>query len=485
VSRAAVDAAARDVAVQLANERWLTAASALAFGLRWAAWVVTPALVIVAGLLAIAQTRDPVAGDGALGASLVAVAAAFLVANRVARRLRDRVERRAVTLRAPRASPPAWRVGASVAIVVAGIVVVAVWIGILVSFDHAYRQQRAALQQDFQRYTPQLLRDRDAVADAPLFAGRGRAHDAGVLLNRVGWRGHGDLPATPAAEDLTIALPDAVSRLDFDRMTVGDVASFDVSWMARLQAFDHWDIDGAAPRNTSPFRFVDAFPDYGVVQSWAKARAAHGFVLGDVRSASDDLRALARLTASADTLLTTMVGLSILNTDVRLIEAARRRQPDLDVSWWTPWSLERTKVVRRAAFASLMLFHREAPAGAGDVIDGSNVFDCMALHEQAGWVHSEKQLLLDVDPGAVERAEGLLARAESRCLFHAVRDHWNDVPTAPTGEDDACSDAGWAVSPRDCALRGAGHWVPFAAGLVLRLRDVTCEGELRCFNGYH
>jgi hypothetical protein len=97
------------------------------------------------------------------------------------------------------------------------------------------------------------------------------------------------------------------------RITDGDLAGLDFSWMAAIAQFDHWTVLGAGRLRDVPVRnvFRDPIPNYVSLMLWSKLRFALGFRRGELAAASAEVRHLADLIQSQGILLAEMVAVAL------------------------------------------------------------------------------------------------------------------------------------------------------------------------------
>jgi hypothetical protein len=150
--------------------------------------------------------------------------------------------------------------------------------------------------------------------ERPLDKPPGLLHLPDVLLERV--RGYG--AAWPA------------------RVTAGDLAGLDFSWLTQLQQYDSWSLLASGPLASYPVGDVLYYPlpNYSSVTIRAKLRYALGLAGGDVAQASREVLHLAELIRGQGLLVSELSAVQLYRIDGEARAAAT--QMGLDVSGWTP-----------------------------------------------------------------------------------------------------------------------------------------------------
>lgn len=426
------------------------------------AWLMVPALALgAAAFIFAAIFHDGDRTDVLRAFAMLGFAVALIAGASVLSRLR---------LRANRGGLPE-SILQRVAII-AAMIAVASWVLVLVALDHGFRRQHSLFLREFEAFGPAFEADRERLRTSPLFLGIGQERDAGEFLNSlVGWLGE---RATAPAPILALPeqFPAPLEGLDFPAIEPETIAGFNTAWMAELRPFDHWKIDLAAPRSR-PFDMIfSPQPDYVNLMRWAKVRAAQGYISGDVREASADLHQLARLAASTDSLIGTMVGVTILKTDRLMVEAQHAHLPAGDVSWWLPFSQEDDAAVRRAGWASLQYLNPYAPPREWGLLDASTPFDCVGLQEGLFALRQLRGDLEDSLPSRYSDADSRIQQVAVRCRFTGVIATWSQ----PANSFDIYCEGEWnSFTFGICTRREIAKWVPFSSKLVARLEAVTCD----------
>jgi hypothetical protein len=126
--------------------------------------------------------------------------------------------------------------------------------------------------------------------------------DAAMYLAvRVDWE-NGQLGLLHLAEPLLARMSSPERNWRF--FTAADYAGLDFSWLTALADYDHWSIatDGPLKNAQTIDFFTSPQPDFSSLQQWAKLRLIKGKNEGDLARASAEVRHLADLCASTETM---------------------------------------------------------------------------------------------------------------------------------------------------------------------------------------
>ncbi|MEW5742136.1 MAG: hypothetical protein AB1938_24690 [Myxococcota bacterium] len=145
---------------------------------------------------------------------------------------------------------------------------------------------------------------------SPLVGFESPVTDGGVTLPA------GTLRSPQAVKDaLKKAAPDFLDALSDE-----ELASIDTSSLARAHDFDHWELTGpsGAWQAASPLTAADApYPRFLELISLSKVHLAKASRAGTLAEAAKDVRQVAKLCLSTETLLGAMVGLALLGVEER------------------------------------------------------------------------------------------------------------------------------------------------------------------------
>jgi hypothetical protein len=134
--------------------------------------------------------------------------------------------------------------------------------------------------------------------------------------------------------------------------------SLDLSWMQKLHQFDSW--DSAPNESNGKLTMADVSrwpsPEYEKLRNWAKMRLARSLQTGDTLAAMRDVRQLAQLIYTNESLVADMVALALLNQERAFADWAVKNGYLQKGSWLSP-SLAWTKAFKRTVWASAELFN--------------------------------------------------------------------------------------------------------------------------------
>jgi hypothetical protein len=353
---------------------------------------------------------------------------------------------------------------------VLGVLVLAVVLllaGVMVWAMHKARGEAQAVQErlsaDWARFEPRVMADEALWKNHPLLARHEGGDAAGLLFKHVRLE-RGAAQAPP----LSTALTDALKALGPDwarRSKEVDLSGVDLGWLKELSTYGYWDLEGAgSPLAALPFSPLDEpLPNFGDLQNAARARLMRGLNDGTAGEAAGEVRELARLCLTTDTLIGVMVGTSMLGMEHKAYDEAVRRGQD--TLGWTPVTDADAEALKRALWAA------QAPGtllSAGTLSSAQlPVGQCVALRENLGLAWFLKGYLQEELP---ERYAALTkALDQSPCRLTRARAAWKGTDTGgqlPVSGAAMCMTDAGAV-PADC-------WMP---NLVMRF------GAVRTFIG--
>ena len=259
--------------------------------------------------------------------------------------------------------PDSWRPQ----LLLVAMIFVAVAVGLVVYSRRGESRAKAA------RFTERdlrcLIEDHRLLREAGIFSPGARTADAGRVLNPlIGVDGSppvagdlvpdwvGEAPSTRAQRETWLSDPDTAPDGDF-------------SFLGQLSGFDHLDTrsSGAFGRawseSADPFLPSAGAPDITVVADASRLRLAQGLRRGDLLDALGEVRHLARMIASDETIGTLGFAQVVLDTEREAYDAGVRSgviTPDQ----WTPVSAETTGRMRRAMVGTVDLLLGRGPSDA-------------------------------------------------------------------------------------------------------------------------
>lgn len=330
----------------------------------------------------------------------------------------------------------------SVAVLGVGVAATPIAASFVIRQQLALRDDASLDEAEFQRF---LDDQRTLTTAGPLPTRRG-TKDAGVVLNPFLTLDAGtDAERTPdvAAWWAEPAIGDALRcpgaprqggprYLDcLDTLPTGDLAFLD-----RLHAYDTWDQGSsgawarylAAHPDTPPDE--GALPNYVSLQWLARLRLADGLRRADPLPALADVRQLAVLTWTSESLVGEAVALAILRIEREGYEAAVDRGL-LPAEMWTPISEEERLRYQRAAWGTVGILQGLGPPDAARrLIDAvpEPIGFCAAVDEAMTTAPLVRALFTRPWPGEVDLAAQLApidaAMAGDRCQLRRARTIW-------------------------------------------------------------
>jgi hypothetical protein len=194
----------------------------------------------------------------------------------------------------------------------------------------------------------------DEARKAPLLHGEGGADAADFMAPRMDYEAPLDKP--PGALHLPDELRSRISSYGAEwptRISAADLAGLDFGWLTELAQFDRWTVLTAGRLREVPAgnALYYPIPNYSSLMHWAKLRLALGLRRGDAVSAAAEVRHLVKLIRSQRLLISEMVSIAMLRSDVRAREVAAAARADL--TGWEAIDPVMLDSQRRASFASM------------------------------------------------------------------------------------------------------------------------------------
>lgn len=328
-----------------------------------------------------------------------------------------------------------------------------------VYFFHHYNDVLERMNSKVSSRIPRFEADQKSLATLDFLRETAAVHaDAGSYLNaRIHWGREGRVAA--------IQVPDVSNPLwNNDWMSAdipAELEKIDLSWMKRLEAFDHWDLFtsgpnahfiGVKPELVNPY--LIPFPDFAFLPRAARLRLRRGLDLRDAAPALREVRQLARLSYTTETLIGSMVAVGLLKMERAAYDEAVRRNILLPADYEAvdPILLKKMKTTLWATVGF-------ADSSAPDVVkraflgkDAWPVGACAALGETAqqfvlGAEFLQKKYPLEVDLEdriAVVHQVLRKSRAHCRLVFHRqLVDRYRDYANVMIGPASFSLASGW------------------------------------------
>ena len=323
------------------------------------------------------------------------------------------------------------------------LAVVAAFVVVRWQVDRNHKERMAELAADYDSYTGAFLQDQETFAGLGLFEPRSGS-DAGALLNSgLSWDGsefeqpwrtqaglgvatltldEGVLDALDAAGDAWPALPPAsYSELDF-------------GWMSRLAAYGYWSIFEGSPLELSDpaMWWQDPFPSFITLIHWSKLRLAKGIAEAEPMAAALEVRELARLCMSTETLIGAMIAASMLELEAHAHAALG---PGAPAQWLLLVDEQEVEQMRRMIFAGPAYLGLETPEAYSDTYRSIGVGRCTAIHESFMIALGFRAFLESSMPEQFDRLDRILADGAGECRLVRLRKVWNDPESADRMRD--------------------------------------------------
>ena len=261
--------------------------------------------------------------------------------------------------------------------------------------------ERQAVDQMTSDQVDRLIRDLQRIAEVNVLDIPTRTRDAGALLNP--YIGLDD--GTPAVEDVwwsDVKHSRMLNRRTHWSTAPDDIEIGDLSILKELMAYDHWEAgrlpsdDGTAhdgrgaydaylrevPHNAY-LSILQPAPNPLALVDLAKFRLQQGLRTGDMLPALQEVRHLARLLHSDETLVHTVMAIALLRFERRAVEAATERGLLASTDWTVPTEDDLNAMHRVVVTKTYML------AGGADAAQweritalGPDTFGlCAAIHD--------------------------------------------------------------------------------------------------------
>ncbi len=282
------------------------------------------------------------------------------------------------------------------------------------------------VDQNVQRYSKTIQEDRAELLKLPIFRPSAGKADAAAFLNpKLGWFRALDaskpqpLDLPPELAQQLAAQPDWLSwKVDWARWKL------DFSWLAALSKFDTWSSDANSPAidERKQYRFDELpTPDLRNLLLWCKLRLLKGEADGDPGPALAEVRQLARLVWTNDSLVSAMVAIKALELETTF---ALAQTPPVSDPGLIPLSTLRRA---RRYFYSL---GSGLDLRLGDEVWGQWVQDpglCVAVNEGVSQQMELVRSVLPEDFAAPLRRFGeLVDRTAGQCRPSRLRRVWRD-----------------------------------------------------------
>lgn len=317
-----------------------------------------------------------------------------------------------------------WLKVTSVALVVLSVVLVAgvravCAIVVAQQAEPAFERMRA----DADTYWPRVQADLTAMKADPFFTRPREGGDAGERLQKLlRWKGAGMEDAPPPEHELTFPpeLAAKVTPFELDDEpslpTAEELAALDFTWLRDLEGYAYWELtthphfEGGGP--------VDGvkmpMPDFMTLLTGAKLRLLDGWRRGDLASARAEVRHVAWLMATTETVLGGMCAAAMLGIE----EKARATfTPD------EPAAVPTRQAFKRVAWALRSLTHETLPSETRArtyAAARGNVALCVTLGEMALAEPFSRPLLEAYYRDAYEERDAIVSAPPAPCRLQTA-----------------------------------------------------------------
>jgi hypothetical protein len=281
------------------------------------------------------------------------------------------------------------------------------------------------------------------LATDPFFQHGPRVKDAAGFLNLlVGFESSsvdGGVVIPPGMlavpEELQIALTSASNFMDVDLAEAGvedALAGVDTSMLSRVHEFDHWELRGAGSPLTPAATWTAANaprPQFIQLVWAAKVHLVKSARGGMLREAAQDVRQLARLCLTTESLLGAMAGLTLLGLERSAHEWATSHS--VDVGDWTPVDAARVERAEAVMMAAPVLLGPTADeATFWRALACAEVSRCVGLSEAVSFIGGMLPLLPEPAASRLKVALGVVSTPGKGCSFATAR-YFVGRPLAP------------------------------------------------------
>ncbi len=222
---------------------------------------------------------------------------------------------------------------------------------------------------DSQTFISKYIADQKYISSTYLPTSAGTKRDAGLFLNnKIPWLDYG---ANEAVQKPLSLSPTLLANLKEWKGRWPQMASsvpwqqLDFSWMGSLQEYDHWDIHKECQgcvhseiRTRGFLRYLA--PDFKHLMGWTRLRLLHGLQTKDVLRASADVRQLAHLIMSQESLVSAMVAQLIFKQERVAYDHAMQNNMPVDPRWH-PLNLEELERAKRVCLTTGAMFNAQTP----------------------------------------------------------------------------------------------------------------------------
>ncbi|MBX2994147.1 MAG: hypothetical protein KF681_04980 [Bdellovibrionaceae bacterium] len=274
---------------------------------------------------------------------------------------------------------------------------------------------------------PLIEADRLRLAAIEFFQSSTRGQlDASTFLNPlISWPQHPGLLALPPEARKILELPPQGHF--WDAQPDWKQLNLDFSWFTSLHRFDHWSFDQGGPLydQGQDYKIMTMpQPEYADLVAWSKLRLLKGRDDKDLENAFKDVRQLAKLTMTNESLIATMIAIAMLKQETGFYAAlSEEARKGLN---WHPIAEEDLEAARRyfwaqPAFLDLRLsdqaFRQYAVLEPGL---------CQRVYETLASALAFRRLAIRYMSDAYKRLDDIEKSSAERCRPSLIRRLWNN-----------------------------------------------------------
>jgi hypothetical protein len=287
-------------------------------------------------------------------------------------------------------------------------------------------------EKDLREYSARIEEDATILAKYPIFSrGSQGKSDASAYLNPLlSWERSDSWPGSKGRLELPQEL---LKKLNSDskfwniRLDWGSI-QLDWSWWKQLEQFDHWNFDRTGPAyggNENYLILAAPIPNYVSLRDWSKLRLLQGRETGKVLDALKDVRHLAELIMTNETLVSTMVAISLLGLETAFVESFdEKSRARLQ---WQPISRDVLQRAKRYYWSQPAFADMRLSAETFNRFSKMPVGICQRVHEHLYYTISLRRLLRTDWQEGLRRTEQLIEETAQNCRSGYLREKWKDT----------------------------------------------------------
>lgn len=202
-------------------------------------------------------------------------------------------------------------------------------------------------------------------------------------------------------------------------------ANLDFSWFSSLARFDVWSFDQGGPffDQGQDYNVLNLpFPDYGELRTWSKLRLLKGRDDKALEPAFKEVRQLAKLMMSQESLLSTMSAISLLKAETQFY--ASLSEEERRTLNWSVISAEDLAAARRYYWAQLSFLDLRLSDSSFQKHASMEPGLCTRVYEALAAAHELRPLAQRYLAASYERLDQLEKATADKCRPSAIRRMW-------------------------------------------------------------